>query len=88
MRYLFVLFTLFYLVNVTQAATLDSQDAARKLTDEVMLKISSGDLDGGFRLVKPHLIVPESEFNVMLEQAKLQLPMIQGRFGKSLGEVG
>ncbi len=84
MKYLFVLIALFCMVNVTQAATLDSQEAATKLTNDVMSKISAGDLNGGFLLVKPYLIVPESEFNVMLEQAKLQLPMIQGRFGKSL----
>ena len=85
MRYLFALLTFICMTNMSQAATLDSQDAARKLTDEVMIKITSGDLDGGFFLVKPHMIVPESEYNVMLEKAKLQLPMIQGRFGKSLG---
>ena len=76
---------LFLMSTAASAATLVSKDAARKLTDDVVSKISSGDLDGGFLLVKPHLIVPESEFNVMLEQAKLQLPMIQGRYGKSLG---
>ena len=35
--------------------------------------------------MKPYLVIPESEFNVMLEQAKLQLPAIQGRFGKIVG---
>jgi len=73
------------MTTAAAAATLESKDAARKLTDDVVGKITSGDLEGGFLLTKPHLIVPESEFNVMLEQAKLQLPMIQGRFGKSLG---
>lgn len=72
-------------VNSANAATLESTDAARKLSNEVVSKIVTGDLDGGFQLVKPYLIVPESEFNVMLEQAKLQMPMIHGRFGKSLG---
>jgi hypothetical protein len=85
MRCLLVLFTCSCMMTVTQAATLDSPDAARKLTDEVMTRFASGDLDGGFLLVKPYVIAPESEFTVMLEKAKLQLPMIQGRFGKSLG---
>jgi hypothetical protein len=85
MRYLFALLAFICFTNVSQASTLDSQDAARKLTDEAMIRIISGDLDGGFLLIKPYMIVPESEFNVMLEKAKLQLPMIQGRFGKSLG---
>ena len=78
-----LVFVLFVLVTTTvQAATLDSKEAARKLTDQVMAKVASGDFNGGLILMKPYLVIPESEFNVMLEQAKLQLPAIQGRFGK------
>jgi hypothetical protein len=81
-----LVFVVFFLVTTTvQAATLDSKEAARKLTDQVMAKVVSGDFQGGLILMKPYLIIPESEFNVMLEQAKLQLPAIQGRFGKTVG---
>jgi hypothetical protein len=81
-----LLVALFILVTTTvQAATLDSKESARKLTDQVMAKVSSGDFDGGLVLMKPYLIIPESEFNVMLEKVKLQLPTIQGRFGKIIG---
>jgi hypothetical protein len=81
-----LVFVLFVLVTTTvQAATLDSKEAARKLTDQVMAKVASGDFTGGLILMKPYLVVPESEFSVMLEQAKLQLPAIQGRFGKIVG---
>lgn len=81
-----LVFVLFVLVTTTvQAATLDSKEAARKLTDQVMAKVASGDFNGGFILMKPYLVIPESEFNVMLEQARLQLPVIQGRFGKIIG---
>ena len=76
----------FVLVTTTvQAATLDSKEAARKVTDQVMAKVATGDFQGGLILIKPYTIIPESEFNVMLEQAKLQLPAIQGRFGKTVG---
>jgi len=85
MRIIGLLMLFMITATTANAATLESTDAARKLSNQVMGKIASGDLDGGFQLIKPHLIVPESEFNVMLEQAKLQMPMIQGRFGKSLG---
>jgi hypothetical protein len=81
-----LVFVLFVLATTTvQAATLDSKEAARKLTDQVMAKVASGDFNGGFNLMKPYLVIPESEFNVMLEQARLQLPAIQGRFGKIVG---
>lgn len=72
----------FVCTTIAEAASLDSKEAARKLTDQVMAKVASGDLDGGLLLMKPYLIIPESEFKVMLEQTKLQLPAIQGRFGK------
>ena len=35
--------------------------------------------------MKPFLIIPESEFNVMMEKTKMQLPAIQMRFGKTIG---
>ena len=79
------IFVFFVFTTIAQAASLDSKEAARKLTDQVMAKVASGDLDGGLLLMKPYLIIPESEFKVMLEQTKLQLPAIQGRFGKILG---
>jgi len=81
-----LIFVVFVLVTISvQAATLDSREAARKLTDQVMAKVASGDFNAGLNLMKPYLIIPESEFNVMLEQTKLQLPAIQGRFGKTVG---
>jgi uncharacterized membrane protein len=80
-----ILVGFFLIAAGVQAATLDSKEAARKLTDQVMTMVASGDIEGGLILMKPYLIVPESEFNVMLEQAKLQLPIIQGRFGKTVG---
>jgi hypothetical protein len=80
-----LLVALFILVTTTvQAATLDSKESARKLTDQVMAKLTSGDFNGGLLLTKPYLIIPESEFNVMLEKLKLQLPAIQTRFGKTI----
>lgn len=80
-----VIFFLMLTTAAASAATLESKDAAKKLTDQIMIKVASGDIEGGFLLMKPYLIIPESEFNVMVEQTKLQLPAIQGRFGKILG---
>lgn len=77
---------MFLLMTTTAgAATLESKDAAKKLTDQIMSKVASGDIEGGLLLMKPYLIIPESEFNVMVEQTKLQLPVMQGRFGKIIG---
>jgi len=73
------------MASAASAATLESKDAARKLTDQIMNKVASGDTEGGLLLMKPYVIIPESEFNVMVEQTKLQLPVMQGRFGKIVG---
>jgi hypothetical protein len=67
------------------AATLDSEEAASKLVEQIMTKVGAGDLEGGLLLAKPYLVMPEAEANVLIEQAKLQLPVLQGRFGKTLG---
>ncbi len=67
------------------ADTLNSPVEARKLTDQVMTKVGAGETEDGVRLTKPFLIIPVSEFDVMLEQLKLQMPAISHRFGKSIG---
>jgi len=82
----FIAIVMYILVTTTaHAASLDSNDAARALTDQIMAKVGSGDIEGGFQLMKPFLIIPESEFNVMMEKTKMQLPAIQMRFGKTIG---
>jgi hypothetical protein len=76
---------LFASTAVAQGATLDSEEAASKLVDHVMAKIGSGDVEGGFFLMKPFFLFPEAELDLMLGQVKLQLVSIQGRIGKSIG---
>ena len=73
------------MTTAASAATLESKDAAKKLTDQIMTKVASGDIEGGLILMKPYIVIPESEFNVVMEQTKLQLPLLQGRFGKIIG---
>ena len=65
--------------------TLDSEEAASKLVEQVMAKVGAGDLEGGLLLAKPYLLMPEAEVNAIIEQAKLQQPLLQARFGKPLG---
>jgi hypothetical protein len=67
------------------ADTLKSPVEARQLTDRVMAKVGEGDIENGIRLTKPFLIIPPAEFDAMLEQLKLQLPVMSQRFGKSIG---
>ena len=36
----------FLMTTVASAATLESKDAAKKLTDQIMAKVASGDIEG------------------------------------------
>lgn len=67
------------------APKLENIDAAVDLTNQVMKKISSGDLQGGFELVKSYSVVPTAEIDAALGQAQMQQPVIAARFGKSIG---
>jgi hypothetical protein len=55
------------------------------LTDRVMAKVGEGDIEYEIRLMKPFLIIPPAEFEVMLGQLKMQLPAMTQRFGRSIG---
>jgi len=67
------------------AATLNNPAEARKLADEVMAKVAVGDTEGALRLTKPYLVIPESEFETMVGQMKLQAPVMASRFGATIG---
>lgn len=67
------------------SARLKDPGVARQLTDQIMAKVAAGDFEGGLRLAKPYLIIPDSEFETMVGQGKLQGPMMIQRFGKSIG---
>lgn len=58
---------------------------ARKLTDRVMAKVGEGDVVGGIRLAQPYLIIPPAEFEVMIDQLRMQEPVMAQRFGKTIG---
>ncbi|WP_313704702.1 hypothetical protein [Massilia sp.] len=81
-----LLFALLYLLCASAVAeTLKDTAAARALTNQVMAKVGNGDLAGGVEVVRSFLIVPRAEFDVMIEQIKLQQPAMAQRFGRSIG---
>jgi len=67
------------------AAELKTREEAIALTDQMISRISAGDLRGGFGLAKPYFSVPPAEFEVMVDKAAEQTPVITARFGKSIG---
>lgn len=80
------LFIVFWsLAGAALADTLKGPAEARALTDQVMSKVGAGDIEGGIKLTRPYLIIPAAEFDVMVEQMRMQLPALSQRFGKSIG---
>lgn len=81
-----VIFIAILLMSLTTLAdTLKDKDAAKALVKSVMDSVEKKQPVEALGLIKPYLITPSSEFEVMSEQMKLQLPMIEQRFGKTLG---
>jgi len=59
--------------------------AVRGLTNSVMSRVGAGYMEGGLRLMQPYMVIPDSEFEATVGQAKLQTPVMSQRFGKSVG---
>lgn len=66
-------------------ATLADTKAARALTDAIMARIASGDLEGGLRMMQPYLVIPAADLETTIDQAKSQAPVMAQRFGKTIG---
>ncbi len=66
------------------ADTLPSKIEAKELAKNVMTEIGKGNMEAGVKLTKPYLVVPEHEFMALIDQMKMQQPMISQRFGKTI----
>lgn len=47
--------------------------------------VKKGQSSKGLALFKPYLIILEAEYNVILDSLKMPQPMINQRFGKTIG---
>ncbi|MBP6333214.1 MAG: hypothetical protein KA342_07165 [Aminivibrio sp.] len=63
---------------------LKTTDAALEVTEQIMNKVSEGDLENAIRAMRPYFRIPDAEFNILLEQSKMQIPAISSRFGTPL----
>jgi D-aminopeptidase len=73
------------LSSIASSETLPDKEAAKKLAESVMKKVEAGKSAEALDLVKPYLIIPMSEFEVMKNQLAMQAPMIEQRFGETIG---
>ena len=80
-----VIITLIVSSRFALAESTATPDELRMVTDQVMEHVGAGDIVGGLKLLKPFTIVPDAEYEAMVGQAKLQLPVMKARFGEQLG---
>ena len=67
------------------AESFKSPAEAKAGIERIMAKVGAGDIEGGLGLLKPMSIIPAAEFDAMIGQAKLQIPGMALRFGKTIG---
>jgi hypothetical protein len=64
-----------------------SEGEAREFSDAVMREVATGNLKGGFdRISEAYSVVPRVEIDAIVSQAMLQVPVMEARFGKSIGQ--
>ena len=80
-----VLSFLFSGVCFSEVPDLKTKNEVIDFTAEVMNFVAKGQTLEALKKLKPYSIVPSHEFEVMLDQFKLQEPMIEQRFGKTVG---
>ncbi len=67
-----------------EVVPLQTPEAAMEVTEKIMARVSEGDLEGALRMMRPYFRIPDAEFNILLEQSKMQIPAISSRFGTPL----
>ena len=71
--------------SIAHADVLKDKDAAKQLAKSVMEDVAKGEIENGLKKLKPYLIIPEHEFEGMLNSLRMQTPAIEQRFGKTIG---
>lgn len=84
MKYLPLILALL-LSSVSSADTLKDKEAAQGLAQSIMKLVGKGEVEKGLTLAKPYLIIPDHEFEGVLNSLRMQAPAIEQRFGKTVG---
>ena len=82
----FLCLVLFLLPATLLARDFKSETETRAFSDKVMREVATGNLKGGFdQIVAAYTVVPKVELDGLISQAMLQVPLMEARFGKSIG---
>lgn len=67
------------------ADTLKDEEEVRQLADRIMARAAEGNIVGAFDVMKPYIIIPESELQSGALQSQSQRDLFAARYGKSIG---
>lgn len=70
---------------MTQADELRDKDAAKQLAASVMVRVAKGQTEQGLMLIKPYTLIPDHQFDGMMDSYRMQAPVIEQKFGKTIG---
>ncbi|MDP2929035.1 MAG: hypothetical protein Q8O01_03095 [Candidatus Omnitrophota bacterium] len=84
-RMLMVLVTALLITIPVFGATLPDENAAKDLGDKIMAKVSSGDIENAFNLMKPYAPVSATEIDSAAVQTKAALEQYGKRYGEPIG---
>lgn len=68
-----------------QADFLKNESEARQLADKIMGRATEGSLVGAFNLMKPYVIIPDTELQSVALQSQALRDQFASRYGKSIG---
>lgn len=84
-RYLVLILSLLFMSVGAMAETLKSETEAKQLAEKVMVQVAKSDLTNAFALMKPYVVIPDSEFQGLALQTQAQRDQFGVRYGKSVG---
>lgn len=86
MKTIIAFLSLVALFTTADAQGLPTIADVKVVTDGVMNKVAEGNLEGGLKSFKELTVIPPAEFDAMVGQAAIQMPLITSRFGATLGQ--
>ncbi len=72
-------------ISPVRANTLVNKNAVKEFAARVMDTVGQGKTTEALMMMKPYMIIPDAEFDVMKDQLATQAPVITKKFGKSIG---
>lgn len=80
-----VFLSLFMMFKPALAASFNAEEQLRPYMDEVMKKVAAEDLTGFFGMIKPHVAIPDTEFQLAELNSKNQKIQYAARYGFTVG---